>query len=550
MTNANSTADFQRIAANYLSALYQAQPVMATAMGVHDYDDRLPSLAPYAIAADLHRARGFLHEIDRISLSSLSGDARIDSRIARMSAQCAIADMEHARPFERQPGAAVEVAVYGVYLLLQREFTDIQTRGVAAMSRLRGFAGLLADAAERLSVCPKLFVEMGLESIEGATSFLNESVPAFATELGSDGLATALLRANSDALEALATYEAHVRAYAMPRAIAEFGLGAEAYEYRLSVGHLLDYTALELQEIGREAVAQAQSDLAAMAEQIEPGKDWRQIVSALKQVHPEAGSLRQAYADQMERARAFVEERRLVDSLSDESLEVVDTPPFAQNVLPYAAYVPSAPFEQKQRGLFWVTPIPDSAPESEKIARLEGHSIYRLPIIALHEAYPGHHLQMSTANRHVSRFRRHFGDSNLFIEGWALYCEEMMFEEGFYSDPRVRLMQLKDVLWRAARVVVDPGLHALGMTFDQAVQYLVEEAALEEPMARAEVRRYALTPTQPMTYLIGKQQILELRAWQESRLGSGFNLRSFHNMLLSYGSVPPRLIREDLAAVP
>lgn len=248
----------------------------------------------------------------------------------------------------------------------------------------------------------------------------------------------------------------------------------------------------------------------------------------------------------MERARDFVVAQELVDLPHHESLNVIETPPFQRNMLPYAAYMPPAPFEARQDGLFWVTPIDTAQSPDRREAQLQGHSRYNIVIIALHEAYPGHHLQMSRANQIESRFRRHFANSNLFLEGWALYCEEMMYEAGFYHDPRVRLMQLKDQLWRAARVVIDVQLHTAGITPEEAVRFLVEEAKLEEPNAQAEVRRYTLTPTQPMSYILGKRAILALRDQVRRRQGDRFNLRRFHNDLLSHGSLPPRLVRESM----
>src|SRR5205823_9548691 len=125
----------------------------------------------------------------------------------------------------------------------------------------------------------------------------------------------------------------------------------------------------------------------------------------------------------------------------------------------------------------------------------------------------------------------------------------MMYEQGFYSDPRVRLMQLKAQLWRACRVIVDVKLHASGMTFDEAVQFLVNEAKLEEAHARAEVKRYAITPTQPLSYIIGKRQILDLKNRLERKQGSRFDLRRFHNDLMHYGAVQPRVIQETMFTV-
>jgi uncharacterized protein (DUF885 family) len=168
-----------------------------------------------------------------------------------------------------------------------------------------------------------------------------------------------------------------------------------------------------------------------------------------------------------------------------------------------------------------------------------------MDIVALHEAYPGHHLQLVHANGHPSRLRRFF-TNNVFCEGWALDCEQLMRDLGFIGSPIGHLMQLRDQLWRACRVVIDAGLHTRGMTVEEAVRWLVEEARLEEPNAISEVKRYTTSPTQPMSYLIGKREVLRLRDEYRGRVGDGFTLRAFHDALLSHGTIPPALVRQEL----
>ncbi|MEO0225767.1 MAG: DUF885 domain-containing protein, partial [candidate division WOR-3 bacterium] len=176
---------------------------------------------------------------------------------------------------------------------------------------------------------------------------------------------------------------------------------------------------------------------------------------------------------------------------------------------------------------------------------LRGHPVYGIPIIALHEGYPGHHLQLVYSNRTKRKIRKLFG-SSVFAEGWALYCEEMMAEVGFYSDPRTKLLKLKDQLWRACRIIIDIGLHTEKINFDEAVNILVNDAKLERVHAEKEVTRYTFTPTQPLSYLIGKKQILEFRHDYETKLGRSFRLKDFHDQLLSFGTIPVVLIREAM----
>jgi uncharacterized protein (DUF885 family) len=189
-----------------------------------------------------------------------------------------------------------------------------------------------------------------------------------------------------------------------------------------------------------------------------------------------------------------------------------------------------------------VTLPPASDPEHVRAERLEGHPRAGIPVIACHEGSPGHHLQLSRAADHPSVARKAVR-SNVFVEGWGLYVEELMTELGYLSSPETRLLRLKDVLWRAARVVVDAGLATGSMTFEQAVTFMVDGPKLERPNAIAEVRRYTYDPLQPSSYALGRAAILELRGRAKRR---GFGMKQFHDTLLAAGSLPPTLLATEV----
>ena len=217
-------------------------------------------------------------------------------------------------------------------------------------------------------------------------------------------------------------------------------------------------------------------------------------------------------------------------------------PEFQRPTYPYAAYVGAGPFESSRRGRFWVT-LPDARDdEKTRRERLEGHPRAGIAVIACHEGYPGHHLQLTVAADQPSLARKAIR-SNLMVEGWGLYVEELMTELGYLDSPETRLLRLKDLLWRAARVTVDVGLATGEMSFDEAVRFMVERARLEQPNAVAEVRRYTLNPLQPSSYALGREAILKLR---DKARGAGWGMRLFHDRLLGAGSLPPKLLAAEL----
>jgi len=247
----------------------------------------------------------------------------------------------------------------------------------------------------------------------------------------------------------------------------------------------------------------------------------------------------------MERSREFVQKYNIVDIPEDESLEIIPTPVFERATTPYAAYMPPAPFEKEQKGLFYVTPVNETADNATREEQLQGHAFAKIPVTVVHEGYPGHHLQLTRSNRLLSKVRKMYHTS-VFVEGWALYCEELMNTVGYYNDSKVSLIKLKDQLWRACRVIIDVKLHTKEMDFTSAVDFLVKEAKLEKTNAISEVKRYCLTPTQPMSYIIGKLQITQLRDECKKKYGAKFDLKKFHETLLSFGSIPVELIRKNL----
>jgi uncharacterized protein (DUF885 family) len=258
--------------------------------------------------------------------------------------------------------------------------------------------------------------------------------------------------------------------------------------------------------------------------------------------------MRRAYADWTERARRFLRARGLVTFPEGEECLVEPSPPFQRPILAVASYSSPPAFSPSRLGHFFVPFPTDGASPEEVRQRLESNSHAGIPTTAVHEAYPGHHWHFVTMKAHPSPIRRTFG-TPYFSEGWALYAEHMMREQGFFEDSRHEINQVEATLFRAARIVVDTSLHAGDMTLEEARRFMEERANLTPGTARAEVARYAAWPTQASAYLMGCLEILAIR---ERRLGRGGTdvaaLREFHDRLAGSGRLPPALAERALAA--
>ena len=534
---------FSQTVEQIIRGLWERHPLFATFAGVHDYDDQFEDNRPEAHEADLQAMREDRERLLAFSADGLSEFEHTDQRLLTAELERWVREDEELQPLLRSPQGPVEWTLFGTFILLVREFAPLEQRLASVRARAEVVPEFLAIAQDNLrrgENIPAVWVETAREVAEGGQQFWNGMVPAFAEQVPAGREAT--VAAARAASEAFGEYISFLTDELGPRADGDFAVGRDLFEYLLRTHHMLPYSSDDLHEIGTQLIADTQRQMETLAAAIDPDRPWPDIIARLKQQHPSPDQVIETYRREMARARDFVSENGLVTMPPGEELEVTETPPFERATIPYAAYVAPAPFEAQQKGFFWVTPVDESASPESREQQLQGHNSWGIPVVALHEAYPGHHLQLCHSNRVDSWVRKQFGTS-LFAEGWALYCEEMMYETGFYTDPRTRLFQLKDVLWRACRVVIDVGLHTRGMTIDEAVEMLVDVAHLERDNALTEVKRYTSEPTQPMSYVMGKREVLRLRADYERAKGSAFTLKSFHDELLSFGTIPVALVR-------
>lgn len=515
----------------------ELQPPSATFKGIHDYDEEWDDPGPDGIAAYEAFVDEYLARVEEAA-EAAEGDDAVDLALARARLANYDISLRLLDDLRRNPIGVPATVVQTLFIMLVRDYAPLEERLGAMLARMQKVPAYCEEGKLPFERPVAKFVELAAQMAAQGGPFLARVVPAAAEQAGSK-YAADLAKAGERAAAALGDFVTHVRGLPVRE---DFAAGREAFDRLLAEYHLLDYDADSLLAFGRESVAQTQAELAALAEEIRPGATPAQLVEELKKDHPTADELLDYYRDWMARSRQFIVDKNLCGMPEGEELEVIPTPEFERAVMPYGAYMPAAAYEPRQKGFFYVTPVePDAAPE-EREQKLAGHNRAKVPVVALHEGYPGHHVQLCWANRVDSRIRREFR-SNPLIEGWALYCEDMMREQGFYDDERIILGQKKDTLWRAARVVLDASLHTGGMTFEEAVAFLVDVVSLERVNAEAEVKRYIYTPTQPMSYLVGRREIMALRD-EYFRRHPDDSLREFHDRVLAVGSLPVRLVRE------
>jgi uncharacterized protein (DUF885 family) len=515
---------------SYLDLRWQLDPVAASQAGIERHDGRLGEFSTPQVKAALAALKAMAAAFEYCEAASLADE--VDQTAVLNDIRIAIARFEQERPHERNPEFHLSHLFTGLFTPLLRNDQPLEQRARGLAGRLRETPRFLKDARATLCDPAKVFTETALAVAAGGRGLFSEAVPEFAATL-SIAARQEVLEALEPAREAMEDFTAYLAGELADRAGAEFAIGRKQFDFRLHYEHALRETAPELLRYGEALVKELERDLEGRAAALAPGVPWRALVGRLREVHPTRAGLVSAYAGAMERARRFVSERDLV-GIPDGKLEVIATPSFMQPLIPFAAYEPPGAFAASRTGWFYV-----SVPEE---AQLREHSADELAVTALHEGYPGHHLQFLAAQAQPSAVRKVVWTS-LSAEGWALYCEEMMGEEGFYQRPEEAFFQRLHLLWRAVRVVLDVRLHTAAMSVEKAVRYMMDTLDLARDSAEAEVRRYCCAPANALCYAVGRRELIRLRDDWRRRAGQGYSLRKFHDDVLSYGGLPVSLMR-------
>jgi uncharacterized protein (DUF885 family) len=477
--------------------------------------------------------------------AGLAAGERIDRDLVRavLRGRAIMADWQMWR---RQPDTYLGPGLSGVFTLFLHRLRPDADLARAAAARLRAVPANLADGERNLraELAPAVYVERALGQARAGVRYVRDLVPL---EVGDAGLRAELAEAGAVAAAALERFVAFLESF-RDRARGAWAIGEARYTALLREKELLSDDARSLRERGRREYDRLAAELTRYARRIAATDDWPAVLASFNADHPPTPeAMLRDYTEWTGRARRFLRERGLVSFPAGEECVVAPSPPFQRPVLAVASYQSPPPFSPSLRGHFFVPYPPDGIPADEVQQRLANNSRASIPDTAVHEAYPGHHWHLVTMKAHPSAVRRVFRTS-YFTEGWALYAEQMMREQGFFEDARQEMCQYEGMIFRAARIVVDTSLHLGEMSFDEAVAFMRAKANLPEPTARAEVGRYCAWPTQAASYLTGCLEILAIRDRHFARAGRAdtATLRAFHDRLAGSGGLPPALAERAL----
>lgn len=520
--------------------LLRDEPVLGTYVGIHTEDHRLGDASRDAVLGELAAEKAHVAAVEALDPAGLSATARFERDLELHNVRRAIFDTEVVRTWERR-STALDRLGDALFLLFARDFAPLPERLMSIAGRLEAVPDYLEASKTRATVPQvRLWQQLELQASRTLPMLFGEFRTA-AEQALAETERRRLERAADEAASAIEAYGEWLTG-TLADATDAWPLGAERYAALVDLRAFDGLTADDILEIGWEQLREQRRLRREAAHEIDPDADEPAVIDRLKSDHPATfEAALEAYRDAMLRSRAYIIEHGIATVPDDERLEVIPTPEYLRNVIPFAAYFEPPKFDTDPTGIYLVTPSVGDDPNA-----MREHSYSSISNTSIHEAYPGHHLQLATAGRHPS-LTRLLTDAPEFVEGWGMYSEQLMREEGFDAAPNFRLNMHTDAIWRACRIILDVRMHRGELSVDEAVDFLVEHTAFEEANARAEVRRYTYTPTYQLSYLLGKVLILGLREEERRRLGDAFSLRAFHDTLLRNGSLPISFHRRLLA---
>ncbi len=521
--------------------LLRDHPPFATFVGIHTNDHLMGDGTRDAVVQEMADERRHLAAVEAVDPAGLSETAQFERDLELHNVRRSIFDTEVHRVWERR-GTAMDGVGDALFAIFARDFAPLPERLASIIERLEETPRFLQDHRTRAGLPPvRLWQELEIQSAGEMPGLFDEITSAAAGVLSTTDKAR-LDRASERAKVAVTDY-AEWLGGTLGSANDDWPLGRETYDELIRLRAFDGLDADAILEIGEQQLAENKEARVRAAREIDPSVDEPTVVDRVKSDHPATfGEALGAYRDVMLRARQHLIDNGIVTVPPNERIEVIETPEYLRNVIPFAAYFEPPKFDRDPSGIYVVTPSVGDDPNA-----MREHNWGSISNTSIHEAYPGHHLQLSVATRHPS-LTRLLVDAPEFVEGWGMYSEQMMREQGFDDGPVFRLTMYTDAIWRAVRIILDVKMHRGEIGVDDATRFMVEQTSFEEANARAEVNRYTYTPSYQLSYLLGKVLLLQLRRDEQKRQGDRFSLRGFHDTLLNNGSLPISFHRRLLRA--
>jgi len=557
---------FEKVADRFLNEMVPLTPVFATRLGDHRFDDRLDDIGPTARAERAALARSLLDALAALDRAELSRANQVDCELLEHRLQYTLWQIQTLEEWRWNPLLYTDLAGDGIYLLMARDFAPLPVRLAHAAARLEDLPRLLAQVRETLDPgrVPRIYAETAIKQSPGVLTLVAELIePQIGAlpEADQARLRSAIERARTAILQQQIWLEKRL----LPSAGGDFRLGAALYDQklhfeldsplsrqdiRMRAEAELARTRSQMYEIARGVLA-ARAGAAALPDAPSPEQQQAAIGAALELAaadQPQRSEVLATARSAFAQAERFVRAKDLL-TLYPDRLQVIEMPEFERGVTLAFCDAPG-PLDRGLTTFYAVAPIPADWRDAEVRSYLREYNIRAIHELTIHEAMPGHYVQLAHADRYPSTLRAVL-QSGTFIEGWAVYAERLMREQGYMgSDPLMQLVQLKWYLRSVANALLDQAVHVDHMSHEDAMRLMVHDAFQEPTEAEAKWMRVELSSAQLPTYFVGLQEHLALRDEAVRLWGSSFTLKRYHDAVLSYGSPPIKYVRALLFDLP
>lgn len=553
-------AAFADLSKRALDTWMQLSPVSATQIGDHRYDSELDDLSAAGQQKTVTAYKALLGELDKIEVAKLGRENQVDAAILRNQLQSEIWNAEVLQSGKWDPQLYNGIAGSAIYGLMAREFAPLPERLKSATARMEKLPAIFAQARENLDPArvPKIHAETVAKQNKGILSIVDTFITPHIGELPQADQQR--LQAAIDGLKkAVDEQQTWLDKTLVPNAKGDFRIGAEKYDQKLKFALSSSLSRQEIGERARAELKRVREDMYGIAQTVLKDKPGAPEMPAQptdeQQQKAIEAALELAYADKpardkvvddakaaLEQSTAFVREHDLM-TLPDAPVDIILMPEFQRGVA--VAYCDSpGPLDKNLKTFYAVSPIPDDWNDKQVDSFLREYNSRMIHLLSIHEGTPGHYLEGWHSAKFPSTLRAVLR-SGLFAEGWAVYTERMMQEQGYLNnDPLFHLVQLKFYLRTISNAILDQGVHVDNWDREKAMHLMTHDAFQQESEAAGKWVRAQLTSAQLPTYFVGAQEHFDTRKAMQDKLGDKFNLKAYHDQMLSYGAPPVRFARQ------
>ena len=524
---------------SYFAAYYALNPTSATAAGFHGvYDAQMDEVSASAFQKRIDLSRSFLPQFEKLPASSDR-----DLMISHLHAE--LVNLQDIRQQKTNPDFYSSSATSSIFGLISRNFASPEERLRDVIARERAIPQMFREAKRNLKNCPRIYTEVAIAQLPGIQSFFAQDVPKAFSAVQDQALLREFHAANDSVGNALSEYQAWLQKDLLPRSNGDFRTGSTNFSNKVKYEEMVDLPLPQLLQIGYANLHQNQEALRAVCKQIDPGETVTQVAHQIGKNHPPPADLLQSFRNTFDGLIQFIQSHHVITIPSAIRPILEETPPFMR-ALTTASMDTPGPYEKvATEACFNVTHPERTWTPKQTEEFMTAFNRGTIASTAVHEAYPGHYVQLLWFQQVKSKVRKLIGcGSN--IEGWAHYTEQMMLDEGYgQGDRELRAGQLLDALLRNARYIVGIEMHTGKMSYEEGIQFFMREAYMSHDYAERETKRGTSDPTY-LVYTLGKLQILKLRADYQAKMGSAYTLEKFHNEFMQGGGVPVKLIRRTM----